>query len=139
MGVIKGTTIRLFDGTDPIAHATTSGMSESVETLVTASKDSNSGYQEIEPGQTSGSITFEGLLSEDTTVGTSRTNYYLLRAKMIAKTAISWKITSDVSGEKIISGTGYLTSLEMSLPNEENATFTGTITIDGAPTQADVA
>lgn len=140
MGVINGTTIRLYDGTTPIAYATSSSFDESAEVRETVSKDSVGSYQEIEIGQLSGTLTCEAFLSEDATVGgVSRTNYYLLRAKFAAKTAISWRMTSDVSGDVLYTGSAYITAISMSAPVEENATFSLTLTINGAPTAGTVA
>ena len=87
-------------------------------------KSSVNSYREFELGQLSGSISCSALLSEDTTVGGNpRASYYTLRAKFRAKTAISWKITSNVTGEVEDSGSGYITSISKELPVEENATF----------------
>lgn len=139
-GVINGTSIRVFDGTTEVAYATSCTLDESAEERETLSKDSVNSYREFEVGQLSGSISFEALLSEDETVNSNnRTNYYLLRAKYAAKTAISWKLTSNTTGDVEYSGTGYITSISQTNAVEENSTFSCTIGINGAPTVGTVA
>lgn len=139
-GVINGTSIRVFDGTAEIAYATSCTFDESGEERETLSKDSVAGYREFEMGQLSGSISCEALLSEDVTVGgNTRVNYYTLRAKFYAKTAISWKLTSNTTGDVEYSGSGYITAISQTASVEENGTFSFTIGIDGAPTVGTVA
>lgn len=139
-GVINGTIVRLYEDGEEIAYATSTTMEESAEERDTLSKDSVSSYRNFEIGQLSGSISCEALLSEDTTVGGNpRKTYYTLRTKFRAKTAISWTLTSAVTGDVEDSGSGYITAISQSLPVEENATFSFTIGINGAPTVGTVS
>lgn len=140
MGVVNGTNLRIYDGSDPLGYATSCTLDMSAETRETLSKDSVSSWGESEVGQLSATLSFEGFFSEDTTINSDTVKSVEdIFTKFSAKTSISWKFTTDVTGEVEYSGSGFLTALNFSAPVEENATYSGTITVSGAVTQGSVA
>ena len=139
MGVVNGTNLRIYDDTVPLGYATSCTLDMSAETRETVSKDNVASWGESEVGQLSATLSFEGFFSEDTTIGaTTVKSVEDLFTKFAAKTAISWRFTTDVSTEVVYSGSGYITAFNLSAPVEENATYSGTITVTGAVTQGSI-
>lgn len=139
-GVVSGTDLRIYDGGVPLGYATNCTLDMSGETRETVHKDSSGGWSESEMGKLSGSLSFEGFFSEDTTINAATVKSIEdIFTKFSAKTAISWTFTTGVTGEVEYSGSGYITALTMGAPVEENATYSGTITISGAVTQGSAA
>lgn len=140
MGVINGTNLRIYDGGVPLGYATSCSLDLSAETRETISKDSVASWSESEVGTLSGSLSFDGFFSEDTTINAVTVKSIEdIFTKFAAKTAISWSFTTDVLGTVIYSGSGNITSLNFSAPVEENSTYSGTITVSGAVTQGTVS
>lgn len=140
MGVIKGTNFRIYDATVPMGYATSCSLSMSAETTETISKDSVSSWAEAEIDTKSASLSFEGFASEDVTISAVTVKSIEdIFTKFSAGTAISWRFTTDVSGTVVYSGSGYITSLDINAPVGENTTYSGTITVTGAVTQAAIA
>lgn len=139
MAVISGTNLRIYDDTTPLGYATSCSLSMSAETRETISKDSTSSWSDSEVGQLSASLSFEGFFSEDTSINAVTVKSIEdIFTKFKNKTAISWRFTTDTVDDVVYSGSGYFTSLEYSAPVEENATYSGTITVTGAVTQATI-
>jgi predicted secreted protein len=140
MGVIKGTNFRIYDGTVPLGYATSCSLSMSAETTETISKDSVASWAESEVDTKSATLSFEGFASEDVEINTVDVKSIEdLFTKFSAGTAISWRFTTDVSTTVVYSGSGYITSFDISAPVGENATYSGTITVTGAVTQGSIA
>jgi TP901-1 family phage major tail protein len=136
MAVVNGTNLRIYDGAVPLGYATSCTLDMSSETRETLSKDSVSSWAEFEVGQLSATLSFEGFFSEDTTINSNTVKSIRdIFTKFSAKTAISWRFTTDTATEVQYSGSGYITALNYSAPVEENATYSGTITVNGAVTQ----
>jgi TP901-1 family phage major tail protein len=139
MGVVNGTNLRIYDGAVPLGYATSCTLDMSAETRETLSKDGVSSWAESEVGQLSASLSFEGFFSEDTTINAVTVKSIEdIFTKFSAKTALSWRFTTDVSTEVVYSGSGYITALNISAPVEENTTYSGTITVSGAVTQGSI-
>jgi len=139
MGVVNGTNLRIYDGSTPLGYATSCSLSMSAETRETVSKDSTSSWAENEVGQLSATLSFEGFYSSDATINAVTVKTVDdIYSKFEAKTAISWSFKSATTGEFIYSGSGYITSLEFNAPVEENATYSGTITVSGAITNTTI-
>ena len=140
MGLISGTDLRIQLGTTPLGYATSCTMSLSAETKESISKDSTSSWSEVTIGQLSGSLGFEGLLSFDDTINSVAVeDVEGIYDNFAAKTSVTWKFTDSTTGNIEWSGSGFITSLELGAPVEENATYSGTITMSGAPSKATIA
>jgi predicted secreted protein len=139
-GVINGTNFRVYADGKPIGHATSCTVSFSMETRETVDKDSVGGYAGGEAGQRSYSVSFEGFLSEDTTLNTADVNSVAtLLALFNSDDKFAWKATTDASGDVQISGSGLMTDFSITAAVEENGTISGTITGVGAPVIETVA
>ena len=140
MGVVNGTNLRIYDATVPLGYATSCTLDMSAETRETISKDSVASWAESEISTKSATLSFEGFFSEDTVINTVTVqDVTAIYTKFAAGTAISWRFTTDVSTEVVYSGSGYITALNFSAPVDENATYSGTITVSGAVTQGAIA
>ncbi|MCP9237157.1 phage tail tube protein [Lewinella sp. JB7] len=134
-GVINGTNFRLYVDGKPLGHATSCTISFSMETRETVDKDSVGGYASAEAGKRSYSISFEGFLSEDTTLNTVAVNSVAgLLAVFNSDAKFAWRATTDVVGDVLLSGSGLMSDFSLTAPVEENGTISGTITGVGAPT-----
>jgi hypothetical protein len=134
-GVINGTNLRVYVAGNVVGHATSCTMSLSMEIRETLDKDSVSGYAGGEAGQRSGSLSFEGLASEDVTLNTATVgSMTTLLTQFSSNTAFAWRFTTDATGDVEVSGNGLISDISISAAVEENSTLSGTITMIGAPT-----
>lgn len=137
---MNGTLMRVTLGGDEVIHPTNCTMSLSMETRETISKDNTGSWADAAAGTKSGTISFEGLYSQDDTISAdARVDSGGVFALFSAGTAVTWELTTGVTGDEKYSGTGLLTSFEAGFPVEENATYSGTITITGEVTKATIA
>lgn len=120
MPAINGTDLVLSGGVN--AMATSASITVDTNMLDVSTKSSN-GYAEYLPGQTTATIDFEGLADYSS----------LTSAGGMANGAtVSWTLLlPDTSG---LSGSGFISSYTVDAPNEEVATYSGTITVTGAIT-----
>jgi predicted secreted protein len=139
-GVINGTNLRFYVGGDVVGHATSCTMSLSMEIRETLDKDSVSGYAGGAAGQRSGSLSFEGLGSEDIVLNSADVaSMATLLTQFSSDTAFAWKFTTDATGDVSVTGNGLISDISISAAVEENATLSGTVTMIGAPTFGTVA
>ena len=139
-GVINGTNLRFYVGGDVVGHATSCTMSLSMEIRETLDKDSVSGYAGGAAGQRSGSLSFEGLGSEDIVLNAADVaSMATLLTQFSSDTAFAWKFTTDATGDVSVTGNGLISDISISAAVEENATLSGTVTMIGAPTFGTVA
>lgn len=139
MSVINGTNFRLYVDGQVVGTATSSSISFSKETRTTVHKDNVSGYSSAESGQKSYSISFEGFMTEETSLNTVTVqNMSDLIDLFDSDAAFAWKMTTDVTGTLLLSGSGIMTDFSLTAPVEENGTISGTITGTGAVVKATV-
>ena len=99
-GVYNGTDLRVYVGGNVIGHATSCTMSLSMEIRETLDKDSVSGFAGGEAGQRSGSLSFEGLASEDVTLNAATVESIAdLLTQFNSDTAFAWKFSSTTTGD----------------------------------------
>ena len=132
-GIINGKLVRLYDGSDTIGQSTSCSLDISTQMRSISHKDSG-GFQENLPGEISGTLSVENFYSNDATHGAKE-----LTAKQLAGTLITWKMSTEVTGDTFWSGTGYLNSSSLSFPNEDNSTASFTMTVTGTITQGVVS
>lgn len=142
--IIKGRDLMLFLNGKSIAFATSHSLSISMETTETTSKDSGGKWVASNAGKISWEMSTENLYSNDgegikfnelfdlmtaqepiDAVFTLEKNYKT-KADEVAKGGWQPSTTGTYSGKVII------TSLSASAPNEDNATFSATLTGTGA-------
>jgi TP901-1 family phage major tail protein len=120
IGVTNGHYMRLFDNGVSLGYSTNCVISINAEMRTLSHKDTDGtggGWLEQAPGQKSGTFSTEGLYAEDDNAAAA------LFEKLADGTAIDLTFTTDVTGDKIWTGVGYLTSLEVTAPNNENVTY----------------
>ena len=136
-GVFNGTDLllKLTDGTSIatstiIGHSTSCSLSLSNDLPEATTKDS-SGFQEVIAGVKSGEISFEGLIAYD-----DDANPVDFADILIARRAVTWTFGTADAADTVYTGSGFLSSVEMSAEMESPATYSGSITINGAITKA---
>lgn len=134
-GVVNGTDMRLKIGGNVVAYATVSGIDRSRATSTRQHKDLSNSQGETVLGVDTTTIPIEGLFNFD---GTNNSPA-VLNTAYENKTLLAIELTNDNSGDVEWSGNAYLTALSISFPVEEDATFTGTLSLNGALTQAAIA
>jgi TP901-1 family phage major tail protein len=120
IGIVNGHFLRFFDNGVPIARSTSCTISWSVELRESSTKDDANagfGWREVTPGQKSGTGSAEGLYAEDAN------SFATIYDKMIAGTALDLTFTTGESGDDVYYGQAYVTSMELSAPNNENVTY----------------
>ena len=132
VGVVNGHYMRFFDNGVSLGYATSCTISFSSAMRELSHKDTagdGGGWLEQAPGQKSATFSTEGLYAEDDNAAAA------LFTKLADGTEITLTFTTDVTGDKIWSGTALLTSVEITAPNNENVTysvsgvFTGEVTV----------
>ena len=134
-GVFNGTNLILKVISDggtlaTLGHTTSATLSLSNDTPEATTKDS-SGFQEVIAGVKSGEISFEGLIAYDDDAKPVDFADILL-----ARRAVSWSFGTAETGDAVYSGSGFLSSVEMSAEMESPATYSGSITVNGAISKA---
>jgi hypothetical protein len=132
-GVFNGTDLllKIHDGTsiasaEIIGHSTSCTLTLSNDLPEATTKDSD-GFQEVISGVVSGEISFEGLITYD-----DDANPIDFADILIARRAVSWSFGTAETGDAVYSGSGFLNSVEMSAEMESPATYSGSITVNGA-------
>ena len=134
-GVFNGTDLllKLTDGTSIatstiIGHSTSCSLSLSNDLPEATTKDSN-GFQEVIAGVKSGELSFEGLIAYD-----DDANPVDFADILIARRAVTWTFGTADAADTVYTGSGFLSSVEMSAEMESPATYSGSITVNGAIT-----
>lgn len=136
-GVVNSTIFGIYvlDSTYKIiGHMTDASFSFSHEPRDITTKDS-AGYRQLLEGLRSWSMSSSNLFAFDATYGALD-----LRDDIIARTAVTLRWMTNVSGDEYVQGSAYITSLEENSPGaEDNATFSVTFEGTGSLTLANVS
>ena len=131
MAVYNGTAqILKMNGTQ-IAELTNVTMSMNQDVFETTSKESG-GWKEIMPGLRDITYTAEGLADFQSSNKDLADIFAAYTANPPASVQIIW--TDNVSGDKSVSQTAYITSCEVSAPMEDVTTYSIEFAGTGAPT-----
>ena len=132
-GIFNGSTYTVMfetDGTPVVIadHVTDLSVSVSTETRDTTSKN-NGGYRALLPGLKSLSVNFTAFYAQDATNGYNELmTDFLAGAKQDVKVAaIDWTTEEEIAGDQEIVFEAYITSLELSVGTEDNASYTCTL------------
>ena len=141
MPINSGAIFRLKLAGEKVIHATSSNLSISLSTTETASKDTGGGnWTEVIPDKLSFSGSCDLLHSYDDTISAeARIDVEGLFDAITARTGIQAVWTNAITGSVEYTGTVYLTSLEQTFPDGENATASFQITGSGALVKSTVA
>lgn len=131
-GKNNGTLIGLYVGGTKISHLTSNDFSVEHSTREASTKDS-AGYREVLEGMRSASFSADGYFAEDATYG-----YEDLYDAWVARTALTVRWSSAVTGDQYYEATAYLTSLQTTAPLEDTQTFSASFDITGTITKAAV-
>jgi len=132
-GIMNGTLLGVYVGSTLIAHATEGSISLSMDTR-DASTKSSSGSRDLLEATKSGTISVSALYAEDAAYGVDD-----LMSAWSARTALTVKFSTEVTGDHYWSASAYVTSLEVSAGMEDNVTYSATFELTGAITYGAVS
>lgn len=128
-GIVNGTDLRIYMGGVAIGHATTCSLDMTRETRETLTKDApGGGWATAEVGRKSATLSTDGMFSYDT----SNKKFSDLFTAFDNGTLLLLRFTTDETGDTYWQGSGYITSLNLSAPVEDNTTYSATFTVNGA-------
>jgi len=128
-GIVNGTDLRIYMNGVAIGHATTCSLDLTRETRETLTKDApGGGWATAEVGRKSATLSTDGMFSYDTT----NKKFSDLFTAFDNGTLLLLRFTTDENGDKYWQGSGYITSLNLSAPVEDNTTYSATFTVNGA-------
>ncbi|WP_445956193.1 phage tail tube protein [Yeosuana sp.] len=140
-GIINGTNLALFvdvSGTlTKIANLVSNDLTFTKDLIETTSK-SSAGSKEFMYGHFGASGSFEGRFEDDSVSGTEYSFEQLFDAQ-VAGTSLTVVFTTNTTGDLKFEGTALLSSLSLSSPDNDAASFSGDVTISGAITKGTVA
>lgn len=125
-----GKTIFIQKGSTTIVGQISGELSMSSDEIDTTTKDSTNGAKEFLPGETSGTVSVEGLYDPAAAEGVSEAI-----TALTAGTTFTFWIGSVATGEQGWEGTGFFTELVLAAPKNEAATYNGTIRLTGELTE----
>jgi len=126
--IINGTSLVLYIGAVAVGSATGHTLSVQMATRDATTKSSD-GWAAKLAGLRSWTASGSGFVCFADTYG-----YEELQAAVIARTAVTVKLSTEVAGDTYYSGSGYLTGIDLDAPVEESSTYTFTIEGTGALT-----
>ena len=124
----NGTSLLLYTGSDAIAASKSHSLSVNSESIDVTTKDS-AGWKDILPGLKSWTVDCEGLVAFDNSF-----NYEYLLDALRNRTKLSIKLETTVVGDERLKGDVYVTSVELSAPQEDAISFTASFEGTGALT-----
>jgi predicted secreted protein len=141
-GPVNGTLISIYkdvSGTlKKIANATSNSLDISKDMIDVTSKDS-AGAKEFIAGEYGYTLNVEAIFEDDSSVGAGQISYKDLVIDLLAGTLVTIVMTSNVTGDEKYTGSAFFSSLSLSAPNNDKATWTGTLQGSGALTLGTVA
>lgn len=134
-GVFNGTLLSVQIGGSKLFNSTSASMSLSMDAPEATTKDSG-GFQEVIAGVKSGEISFDGLVAYDTVSGIQIGD---VADDLLAGTEVTWEFSTDVTGDNKYTGSGYISSVEITAEAESPVSYSGTIITTGSITKGTVA
>lgn len=127
-GIMNGTLLGVYSAGTLIAHATEGSISLSMDTRDATTKDSSASRDLLEATK-SGTISVSALYAEDAAYGVDD-----LMSSWAARTVLTIKFSTEVTGDHFWSGSAYVTSLEVNAGMEDNVSYSATFELSGAIT-----
>jgi len=131
-GKMNATLMGWYVGATQISHATEGSISIAMDTRDVTTKDS-AGWRELLESTRSWSGSASAMYANDATYGLAD-----LEAALVARTAVTVKFSTEVSGDDYYSGSAFITSLEASGGVEDTVTYSISFEGTGAITLAQV-
>ena len=130
-GIFNGSLLSIKVDGNKILNSTSCSLSLSADTPEATTKDSG-GFQDLIVGVKSGEISFEGLVAYDSGSGSQIGD---ISDELISGAQVTWEFSTDVSGDDKYSGTGFISSIEITADMESPVSYSGTIVTTGTITQ----
>ena len=130
MSFKKGSEIGIKWATKLLLGKLNSGLDLSADTIDTTNDD-GAGFKTSLPGDIGGSISFSGVYDPAALTGQGAED---LKSDWLAKSIKAITFGGLVTGDKIISGTAYITKFSQSAPHTDKASFDVTFQLTGAIT-----
>ena len=141
-GPVNGTLISIYkdvSGTlTKIANATSHSIDFAKDMIDVTNKDS-AGAKEFIAGEYGYTLNVEGIFENEASVSASGLSFKDILTDCLAGTSLTVVFTTNVSGDDKWTGSAYFSSLSLSAPNNDKATFTGTLQGTGAITAGTVS
>lgn len=141
-GPVNGTLISIYKDVSgslkKIANATSHSFDVSKDMIDVTSKDS-AGAKEFIAGEYGYTLNVEAIFEDDASVGATQQSFKDLATDLLAGTLLTIVISTNVAGDEKYTGTAFFTSLSLTAPNNDKATWTGTLQGSGALTIGTVA
>ena len=125
---INGTDLKLFIDTVEVGYLTSITVSTDADTLDTSNQSSGK-YRTNIMGRMGSTVSFDGMFRFDSAEG-----YTQFFADMKAGTTVDVLVSNENAGDYEFGGTGNITSLELSISDNEVVSFSGELLITGEPT-----
>lgn len=135
MALINGTNLVIKVGGVPILKATTASIEMSVDMPDATTKDSQ-GWAEFFAGVRSWTLSSDGLIDYATSANVETDE---LVAMLIARTPVSVSFGTSTSGDMLLSGSAYVSSISQTADMESPSGFSVSFQGTGALTQSTVA
>lgn len=135
MALINGTNLVIKVGGVPILKATTASIEMSVDMPDATTKDSQ-GWAEFFAGVRSWTLSSDGLIDYATSASVETDE---LVAMLIARTPVSVSFGTSTSGDMLLSGSAYVSSISQTADMESPSGFSVSFQGTGALTQSTVA
>jgi predicted secreted protein len=125
---LNGTDLKLFIDTVEVGYLTSITVSSDADTLDTSNQSSGK-YRSNIMGRMGSTVSFDGMMRFDATEGF--TQFF---ADMKAATSVSVLVSNENAGDYEFGATANITSLELSISDNEIVTFSGELLVTGEPT-----
>lgn len=130
-GVLDGTIWGLYSGANLLGLGTSCSLSLNTDLRDISNKDT-AGWKKVLAGQKTWTMSGEHLAAFSETY-----NYTYLLNLQLNGTALTLAMKTNVATNWYMSGTAYITSIQVSAPNAQNTTFSIQFQGDGALTLTD--
>lgn len=128
MATIVGTNLKISNANVAIEDITECSLNMTKVVIDATTKDSG-GYREIQVGTKSFTLNWSALVDPAATEG-----FEEAVADFIADSAISWKFDATTGTMTQFTGSGYVTSIDVSANLDEMVSYSGTIEVTGTVT-----
>ena len=138
-GPVNGTLISIYkdiSGTPTkIANAVSHSIDIAKDMIDVTNKDS-AGAKEFIAGEYGYTLNVEGIFEEVASVGGSQVSFKDIVTDLLAGTSVTIVMTTNVSGDDKLTGAAFFSTLALTAPNNDKASFTGTLQGTGALTSS---
>lgn len=132
-GKINGTLVKLYIGGSAFNLLISNELSITQALRAATNKDS-AGWEEVLEGLRGATMAAEGYFAEDATIGFTNLTAIIVTTRVPA----TFRMSSEVSGDKFYEGSCFVSDLSLAHPLEETSTFSVNLKLTGALTEGTV-